>query len=165
MQARSDYYRTQVRPLAERTATALREAFQDRAITAYELNDLLESLARMELSDLELRYEHQRLRTRLEILLECRLSQLAGESPAAAARGPPHPARPALAAVAAQVKRSVVSGPLSVVRCHGLRTTLLPAGCVRLEGYLEQLARPAGKRLRQGDPHRQTPFRHPRIAT
>jgi cobalt-zinc-cadmium efflux system outer membrane protein len=94
VQARADYYRTHVRPLAGRTEIALREAFQDRAITAYELNDLLESLARMDLSDLELRYLHQRLRIQLEILLECGLSQLAGAETAPA---PPEvvPAPPA----------------------------------------------------------------------
>jgi cobalt-zinc-cadmium efflux system outer membrane protein len=99
VQSRSDYYRTHVRPLAGRTETALREAFQDRAITAYELNDLLESLARMDLSDLELRYQHQRLRIRLEILLECQLSQLAGAETAAAlpevVPAPPGPLSPA----------------------------------------------------------------------
>ena len=99
VQSRADYYRTQVRPLAGRTETALREAFQDRAITAYELNDLLESLARMDLDDLELRYLHQRLRTRLEILLECRLSQLGAAEAAAASPEvlpvPPAPLPPA----------------------------------------------------------------------
>jgi cobalt-zinc-cadmium efflux system outer membrane protein len=94
VQSRSDYYRTHVRPLAGRTETALREAFQDRAITAYELNDLLESLARMDLNDLELRYQHQRLRTRLEILLECRLSQLDGAEAAAAPEVVPVPPGP-----------------------------------------------------------------------
>jgi cobalt-zinc-cadmium efflux system outer membrane protein len=99
VQSRADYYRTHVRPLAGRTETVLREAFQDRAITAYELNDLLESLARMDLNDLELRYQHQRLRTRLEILLECRLSQLDGAETAAAppevVPAPPGPLAPA----------------------------------------------------------------------
>jgi cobalt-zinc-cadmium efflux system outer membrane protein len=94
VQSRADYYRRHVRPLAGRTETALREAFQDRAITAYELNDLLESLARMDLDDLELRYQHQRLRTQLEILLECRLSQLDGAEAAAAPEIVPAPPGP-----------------------------------------------------------------------
>jgi outer membrane protein TolC len=85
VQSRSEYYRTQVRPLAGRTEAALRQAFKDLVITPYELNELLESLARMRLSDLELRYQHQRLRTRLEILLECELSRLEGAGAAAAA--------------------------------------------------------------------------------
>ncbi len=69
-QSQADYYRTQVRPLIARTEAALRDAFQDRAVAAYELTDLLESMARMELGELETRYAHQRLRARLEILLE-----------------------------------------------------------------------------------------------
>ena len=73
VQARADYYSAQIRPLSERTEKTLREAFQDREVTAYEITDLLESLAHMELSDLEVRHEHQRLRMRLELLLECRL--------------------------------------------------------------------------------------------
>jgi cobalt-zinc-cadmium efflux system outer membrane protein len=85
VQSRADYYRTHVRPLAGRTEAALREAFRDLLITPYELNDLLESLAHMDLYDLELRFLHQRLRTQLEILLECQLSQLDGAREAAAA--------------------------------------------------------------------------------
>ena len=73
VQARAEYYSAQVRPLMERTEKALREAFVDRTVSAYELTDLLESMARMQLSDLDLRHEHQRLRMRLELLLECRL--------------------------------------------------------------------------------------------
>ena len=84
VQARTEYYGAQVRPLMERTEKALREAFVDRSVTAYELTDLLESMARMQLSDLDLRHEHQRLRMRLELLLECRL-------PAATTTMPPAP--------------------------------------------------------------------------
>ena len=81
VQGRAEYYSTRVRPLMERTEKALREAFQDREVTAYELTDLVESMARMELSDLDLRHEHQRLRLRLELLLECRLSDVAAATP------------------------------------------------------------------------------------
>ena len=73
VQTRADYYSTQVRPLTERTEKALREAFQDQLVSAYELTELLDSMARMELRDVELRHEHQRLRMRLELLLESRL--------------------------------------------------------------------------------------------
>ena len=73
----------------ERTEKALREAFVDRSVTAYELTDLLESMARMQLSDLELRHEHQRLRMRLELLLECRLPAATATMPATP---PPLPA-------------------------------------------------------------------------
>jgi outer membrane protein TolC len=91
-QARAEYYKTSIQPLTERTETALREAFEDRAVTAYELADLLESLARMKLSDLDLRHQHQRLRTRLELLLECPISSLGGgELPAAPPESIPVP--------------------------------------------------------------------------
>ena len=73
VQARAEYYSVQLRPLMERTEKALREAFKDQQVTAYELVDLLESMAAMQLNDVELRHEHQRLRMRLELLLECRL--------------------------------------------------------------------------------------------
>ncbi len=48
---------------------------------ANEVADLLDAVARMRLNDLELRYEHQRLRTRLELLLQCSLQDLATETP------------------------------------------------------------------------------------
>lgn len=53
---------------------------------------MLESLARMQLSLLELRYQHQRLRTKLELFLGCPLADLAGEEPAPAAELLPTPA-------------------------------------------------------------------------
>ncbi len=83
VQARSEYYSAHVRPLLQRTEKALREAFEDQLVTAYELTDLLESMARMELTDLDLRHEHQRLRMRLELLLECRLSGVPAAMPPA----------------------------------------------------------------------------------
>jgi hypothetical protein len=91
VQSRADYYSLQVRPLMERTEKALREAFADRTVTAYELTDLLESMARMQLSDLELRHEHQRLRMRLELLLESRLPVTVTATPATP---PPMPVLP-----------------------------------------------------------------------
>jgi len=81
VQSKAEYYKSQIQPLIARTETALHEAFADRAVTAFELTDLLESLARMRLNDLELRHEHHRLRTRLEILLECPISSLGGAEP------------------------------------------------------------------------------------
>jgi hypothetical protein len=95
VQTRAAYYSTNIRPLMERTDKALREAFVDREVSAYELTDLLESMARMQLSDLELRHEHQRLRMRLELLLECRLPPADGALPAAPATLiPPPPSAP-----------------------------------------------------------------------
>jgi cobalt-zinc-cadmium efflux system outer membrane protein len=97
VQSRAEYYATQVRPLMVRTETALREAFQDREVTAYELTDLLESMARMQLSDLDLRHQHQRLRMRLELLLESQLPTAAPAVPVIPTPGPigPPPSPPA----------------------------------------------------------------------
>jgi cobalt-zinc-cadmium efflux system outer membrane protein len=94
VQAQAGYYAAKVRPLIERTEKALQEAFRDREVPAYELTDLLESMARMQVSDLDLRHEHQRLRMRLELLLECRMSPLAATMPAAAAPVPVPPPLP-----------------------------------------------------------------------
>jgi cobalt-zinc-cadmium efflux system outer membrane protein len=81
-QARGDYFQTRVRPLIEQSEQSLRTVFEDRAATAYELTKLMETLSRMKLSDLDLRHDHHRLRTRLEMLLECPLSSLGvGELP------------------------------------------------------------------------------------
>jgi len=95
-QSQADYYRKQVRPLIARTEAALREAFQDRAVAAYELTDLLESMARMELGELEIRYTHQRLRARLEILLE-------GSFPPVGKAGAAIPAAPSAALLPPEV--------------------------------------------------------------
>lgn len=99
VQSRAEYYTAQVRPLMERTDKALREAFTDRLVTAYELTELLESVARMQLSDIELRHQHQRLRMRLELLLECRMrgtgAATTPAAPPAMPNPPPPPAPPA----------------------------------------------------------------------
>jgi len=99
VQARWQHFVTAVRPMMQRTEAAIREAFDDRAATAYDLADLQQTLLRMQVQDLDLRYQHQRLRTRLEVLLECRLGDLAGgQAPAElfpsappAAPAPPKP--------------------------------------------------------------------------
>jgi len=74
-QQRWEYFQRTVRPLLERTETTMQQAFEDRAVTAYELTDMLDAILRMRLSDLELRRQHQRLRTRLQIALECDLCE------------------------------------------------------------------------------------------
>ena len=66
----------------EQVERLLREAFEDRSVPAYDVSALLAAFARMRLTELELRYQHQRWRTRLELLLECRLTDLAGAAPA-----------------------------------------------------------------------------------
>jgi cobalt-zinc-cadmium efflux system outer membrane protein len=78
VQSRWEYYRAEVRPLIRQTKEAIRESLEDNTVEAYELTRMLESLANMELKDLENRYQHQRLRTRLEIFLECPLRDLGG---------------------------------------------------------------------------------------
>ena len=104
VQSRADYYGQQIKPLLVRTEAALRGAFEDRAVPAYELVDLLESIVRMRLHDVEVRYEHQRLRTQLEMLLECPLAR-AGPVPAQAAPAEIVPAPAAKAAAAAAAPR------------------------------------------------------------
>ena len=91
VQSYCEYYSVTVRPLMTRTETAIREAFQDRTIGAYELIDLLQELTKTRMNDLDLRHEHQRLRTRLEIFLEGRLSdipKMPGAAPAPQAARP-----------------------------------------------------------------------------
>ncbi len=104
VQSCADYYGQQIKPLLVRTEAALRGAFEDRAVPAYELVDLLESIVRMRLHDVEVRYEHQRLRTQLEMLLECPLAR-AGPVPAQAAPAEIVPAPAAKAAAAAAAPR------------------------------------------------------------
>ena len=111
VQTRAKYYSTRIRPLIERTEKALREAFSDREVSAYELTDLLESMARMELSDLELRHEHQRLRMRLELLLECRLPAAAMPAAPAASISPPLPPAPIPSASPAALMSIPVPSP------------------------------------------------------
>jgi outer membrane protein, heavy metal efflux system len=79
VQARWDYYVAHARPLLDKTETTIREAFTEQAVTASEMIDLLEQLARMRRNDLDLRWQHHRLRARLEMLLERRISNPAAE--------------------------------------------------------------------------------------
>jgi cobalt-zinc-cadmium efflux system outer membrane protein len=100
VQTQADYYRLHIKPLLQQTETALRGAFEDRVAPAYELVDLLEYMVRMRLHDVEVRYQHQRLRTQLEVLLECPLARAgAGQVPAEAIPVPASkvPAPPAAA--------------------------------------------------------------------
>jgi outer membrane protein, heavy metal efflux system len=82
-QSNADYYRQHVRPLMEQTEAAIRAAFQDRAVNAYELAELLQTAARIRLDDLEIRYQHQRLRARLELLLEREFPTISEDAPLA----------------------------------------------------------------------------------
>lgn len=79
VRARWDYFQRHIRPLIEQTEGVIRDALHDRDMPANEIVDVLEGLARMRLNDLELRYQHQRLRTQLELLLQCPLADLAAD--------------------------------------------------------------------------------------
>ena len=61
-QSSAEFYSLHVRPLAAETEAAVREAFQSSAVNAFELAELLETVARVRLEDLDVRYQHQRLR-------------------------------------------------------------------------------------------------------
>ena len=91
-QSRWQYYSTHTQPVMQQSETAIREAFRDQTISAYELIELLQQFGRMRLSELDLRYQHRRLRARMEILLECRLADLPAEG--APMSGPIEPVPP-----------------------------------------------------------------------
>jgi hypothetical protein len=50
-------------------------------VNAYELAELLQTAASIRLDDLDIRYRHQRLRARLELLLERPFPQLSEAPP------------------------------------------------------------------------------------
>jgi len=69
-----DYYDVHLLPLVRQTELALDEALEGREISAAELVTLLEQFGKVRMDHLELRRQHNLLRTRLEILLERRLA-------------------------------------------------------------------------------------------
>jgi outer membrane protein TolC len=75
-----EYYTRQLLPMAERATTTLQQAFRERAVGAAELVDLLQQAGRIRKSHLDLRWQHVRLRARLEVLLEQPLSELAADA-------------------------------------------------------------------------------------
>ena len=76
IQTRLDYYRTHLQPVAEQTETAIRDAAAETVRALGQISLLMEQLARMRVEELDLRYQHARLRTRLEVLLGCPLEDL-----------------------------------------------------------------------------------------
>lgn len=76
VQHRLTYHRTQVQPIVEQTEVAIRNAEVGKTLAPDRISELLEQLVRMRLEELELRFLHVRLRTRLEILLGCPLETL-----------------------------------------------------------------------------------------
>ena len=75
-QTRLDYHRTHVQSIVEQTEAAIRGADADKVFAPDQVSELMEQLSRMRVEQLELRYLHTRLRTRLEILLGCSLEDL-----------------------------------------------------------------------------------------
>ena len=70
------YYEDEVAPLAERTEADFLTQFDSEAIGADQASALLQNFAKMRVNHLQLRYRCDQLRTRLELLLGCRLADL-----------------------------------------------------------------------------------------
>jgi cobalt-zinc-cadmium efflux system outer membrane protein len=75
-QTRLDFHSLHVQPIVEQTEAAIRSADADKVLAPDQISELLEQVVRMRVEELELRYLHTRLRTRLEILLGCPLEDL-----------------------------------------------------------------------------------------
>ncbi len=75
-QTRLEYHQGQVQPIVSQTEAALQAADVGKTLQPDQVSGLLEQLGRMRMEQLELRYLHMRLRTRLEILLGCPLDAL-----------------------------------------------------------------------------------------
>jgi cobalt-zinc-cadmium efflux system outer membrane protein len=68
-QTQLDYYRTHVQPVVEQTEAVIRAVAPENVLAPGQVSELLEQLARTRVEQLDLRYLHARLRTRLEVLL------------------------------------------------------------------------------------------------
>jgi len=77
LQSRLNYYQSQVTPVVERTHATLDSPDTRRALPADQASDLLRSLLQLRLEQLQLRYDYNRLRRRLEIFLGRRVDELA----------------------------------------------------------------------------------------
>lgn len=75
-QMRWDFHHTHVQPLIEQSHAAIRDAAAGKVLAPADVSQLLEQMAAMQVQQLELRYVHVRLRTRLEILLGCPLDEI-----------------------------------------------------------------------------------------
>ncbi len=80
-QTRLDYHQHQVQPIVVQTEAVLQSADVGKTLQPDQASGLLEQLERMRLEQLELRYLHTRLRTRLEILVGCPLDALQDSVP------------------------------------------------------------------------------------
>ncbi len=70
------YYEDYVTPLLERTQADFLQEFGNQAISPDQISALLREFARMRISYLQLQYRCAQLRTRLELLLGCRIAEL-----------------------------------------------------------------------------------------
>jgi outer membrane protein, heavy metal efflux system len=69
LQSRLQYYRAEIIPLAERTEATIHEAYAAGQIKADQMSILQRNFVRLRLKELALRYQFNRLATRLEIFL------------------------------------------------------------------------------------------------
>lgn len=75
-QERLQFLESKVLPVAERAETAIRRAYETGDINPVEMSLQLQRLLQIRQDQLQLRYLHSQLRTRLEIALGCRLPEL-----------------------------------------------------------------------------------------
>lgn len=75
-QARLEFHQRQVEPIVTQSESTLQSPDASTALQPDQVSELFEQLARMRVEQLELRYLHTRLRTRLEILVGCPLDAL-----------------------------------------------------------------------------------------
>ncbi len=76
VQLRLDYYDTHVEPVLQETEKTLLESPPEKTLDPGRTVGLLEQITKMRLEHLNLRYQHARLRTRLEIFLGRTLEEL-----------------------------------------------------------------------------------------
>jgi cobalt-zinc-cadmium efflux system outer membrane protein len=69
IQTRLDYYRTHAQLVVEQTEAVIRDPAAEKVLAPGQVSQMMEQLARMRVEQLDLRYLHTRLRTRLEVLL------------------------------------------------------------------------------------------------
>lgn len=89
IQSRLEFYARRATPLANRTEATIRDAFEKGVIESAQVSDLLQEFTRMQIDQLDLRYQHNRLRRRLELFLGKSFPELlagasAGQTPWAA---------------------------------------------------------------------------------
>jgi outer membrane protein, heavy metal efflux system len=87
-------YEERILPLSLRTQELLRDPDAARLLDPVDLSDQLRKLGKVQLKHLELRYQHNQIRTQLELLLGRRLSPPDATEPELVPAGPIGPAAP-----------------------------------------------------------------------